>query len=513
MIKKQTLTILLCGGVFVLLLLAWLILPDLLAEEEVTEEPPTLLPGEVLSADNSIYLFPYIQRADIDRVEVHNEYGTFAFCRDEDDSFYIEGKETSSYDSTLFSTFIVSAGMTRSLRRIDDALDLHEYGLAPEDDPAYYILTTVSGQEHKVYIGDMLPTEGGYYCRYEGRDAVYVLDTTVGESFLNPVYYFLSPLLGPPMSTSDVYSVDDLTILRDGEIFLWLDTLAPAENGTDKTDDPKYTYEFVEPANYTPNLQQYSTLLDSLISLSGSQVVAAGDDLTDDPAAFLEENYGIRFDKEGLSDAYFVLSLTFEGDPYYIYFSEPDEEGDLYAFSSLYWHVVELNISSASFLTWELIDYIDPPLFSDYLYNVETIEIEGQLPEEDGTLTVDAVFHIDADSKNQTVNSVRVGDSEAFDDDEMKNFRQFYTVLLLLRLQDYADRTDIESMTYLATMRVTRKGGEPIEYVFYGYNTRRCYYTVNGEGEFYVPRDHVEKLLRDTDRLLNGLPVDATARS
>jgi hypothetical protein len=32
-------------------------------------------------------------------------------------------------------------------------------------------------------------------------------------------------------------------------------------------------------------------------------------------------------------------------------------------------------------------------------------------------------------------------------------------------------------------------------------------------GEFYVLRDNVEKLLRDTDRMVNGLPIDSDAKT
>lgn len=512
MIKKQTLTILICGGLFLALLVAWLVLPGLLAVETPEEEPPILLDGEVLGPDNSIYMFPYVQRADIDSIEVHNEHGTFTFYRDEDDAFYIKGKELTPFSTDLFSSLVVNAGMTRSLRRIEGEVDLHEYGLAPEDEPAYYILTTVSGQTHTVYIGDAIPTEGGYYCRYEGRDAVYILDSSIGTTFLCDDSYYMSPLLGYPLTTSDANAVDDFKIVKNGELLIHLNLLTPAENGSDKTDEPKYSREFIVPQSYDPDLQAYSQLLDGLIALVGSEVVAAGEELTDDPTAFLRENYGISFAKDDIADAYFILSYRVNEEESFIYFSEPDEEGYVYAFSSLYWHVVKLHKDAAFFLDWELIDYIDPPLFTDYIYNVETIEIEGTLGTDGEELTVDAVFHLDGDPVNEVLNSVRFGDSESYDADTLKNFRQLYNVILLLRLQDYADHTDLSRMTYMATLRITRIGGEPIEYVFYAYNTRRCYYTVDGVGEFYVSRDHVEKMLRDTDRLLNGLPVDANGR-
>lgn len=81
--------------------------------------------------------------------------------------------------------------------------------------------------------------------------------------------------------------------------------------------------------------------------------------------------------------------------------------------------------------------------------------------------------------------------------------------MLGIRLQDYSDTTDTDAMTPLAEMIIELDSGETLEYKFYTYSTRRCFYTINGKGEFYVLRDNVEKLLRDTDRMINGLPINS----
>ena len=55
--------------------------------------------------------------------------------------------------------------------------------------------------------------------------------------------------------------------------------------------------------------------------------------------------------------------------------------------------------------------------------------------------------------------------------------------------------------------------GLVFEYKFYPYSTRRCYFTINGEGEFYVLRDSVEKAISDTVKMLNGEIVDSWAKN
>ena len=50
--------------------------------------------------------------------------------------------------------------------------------------------------------------------------------------------------------------------------------------------------------------------------------------------------------------------------------------------------------------------------------------------------------------------------------------------------------------------------GSVLEYKYYSYSSRRCYVTVNGEGEFYVNKKDVFKMLCDANRAAHGLTVD-----
>ena len=47
-----------------------------------------------------------------------------------------------------------------------------------------------------------------------------------------------------------------------------------------------------------------------------------------------------------------------------------------------------------------------------------------------------------------------------------------------------------------------------MEYKFYSYSSRRCYVTINGEGEFYVNKKDVYKMLTDANRAAYGHTVD-----
>ncbi|MBQ9086779.1 MAG: hypothetical protein IJY47_06290 [Clostridia bacterium] len=202
--------------------------------------------NEVVGINSRILLFPHIEKKNILSIEVHNQEGSFTFCRynpetdqiDKSGDFIIKGSALTTYDQELFAKMYVSAGYTLSLMKLENPIkdengEFTEYGLAPEMrvdeegneylyEPAYYILTDVNGNRYKVLIGDQLVTEGGYYTQYVDlstgnevkRDAVYVADTTTGTTLLAPIEDYVTPLLSYPMEMNNFFDVENFTISK-----------------------------------------------------------------------------------------------------------------------------------------------------------------------------------------------------------------------------------------------------------------------------------------------------------
>ena len=61
----------------------------------------------------------------------------------------------------------------------------------------------------------------------------------------------------------------------------------------------------------------------------------------------------------------------------------------------------------------------------------------------------------------------------------------------------------------LLTFRFTTLNGETTEFKFYQYTTRRAFVTVNGIGEFYCYVDLMEKIISDTEKVLDGMDIDS----
>ena len=505
--NRRLVTVIVAAVLVVILIpVYFLAIKPMLDEPAAEDEIPELLPGEVLGVNNRVMMFEQVERADIQRVEVHNDKGGFTFYRGSDNNFYIEGMETAPFDAEKFSSFVVSTGYTLSMLRLDfedKNDDLSVYGLSDEDDYAWYTLTKVNGTTHTVRVGHAIPTGAGYYCMYEGRDAIYVLDSTIGATVRCSVLTYITPMLAYPVSSSSYLKTDNIWIMKDGEMFVAIDMKTGDELPTGTTSLAKF--DLLLPEGYELNLSTYSTLISYMENFVGSETVYCSTEWQDKEKTMLKETYGIDLDAP-----YFAFHYTTDNIETLIVFSEPDRNGDMFAFSPLYGIVAKINLSAAPFVKWEHIQYVSKSLYSVNINDVSRIEIKGRIENGDEKLDVDAFFTLEGEGESIVIKEN--GKAKAYDADAVKNFRQLYKVILWMQLIDEAEMTDIEAMKPLATMKVTLDNGEELTYAFYIYSTRRCFYTVNGVGEFSVYRDSVEKLLRDTDRMVKGLPIDSDSK-
>lgn len=175
----------------------------------------------------------------IKSLEVHNEYGSYTFERNKNMEFVIKGSEGAPYNKESFAQLAVGCGYTLATRRLENPaklangeIDFAEYGLAAQKrvktekdengneieveynyEPAWYVITTMTGESHKVIIGDKTVTGTGYYARYEGRDTIYVLGTSGFDGYmLNSVESYITPTIVYPMRSVDYFNVRDFMI-------------------------------------------------------------------------------------------------------------------------------------------------------------------------------------------------------------------------------------------------------------------------------------------------------------
>lgn len=492
MIKKQKKLIIIFAVAAVLLTCAYFFVIMPLVAKWTTKQVdiPELLPGEVLGSNNRILIFEHVEKAAIQEIEVHNSNGVYAIYRDVDDQFYVRDNKGAPYDLTALSSLVVSAGYTLSMTRVaTDCTDWVQYGLDESSNPAWYKLITIDGTVHTVYIGALIPTGAGYYCRYIDRNAVYVLDASLKTTLLAPLTDLITPILAYPLAQKDYFTVRDFYIMHGDEVKLWVDYIATGV----VTDKPNTTtYEMKVPANYIPS-SNYETVLQTFIKFNGTKTLEIGPTNEVMPDTILA--------KYGLVKPAWTIHYKYSDIDNYIFISEKNKDGTYYAYSLLFNLVAVVDGKTLDFLNWDLIKYVDNSLFMLNINDIAKIDVESK--------DLNTSFALVGEG---TTIQVTPSDRQNYlDETDLKNFRQLYKTYLSIKLEDYTDSKATDEL--LLTLRFTTDAGKIYEYKFYPYSTRRCYYTVNGQGEFYVLRDIVDKAVSDTKKVLAGEIVDSWAKN
>lgn len=515
MVKKQKIMIVSFACVaLVMTLLYFIVLAPMVAKKQEPESviPETLVDGEVYDSDGaSILIFPHTEKKNIKSIEVHNSFGSFVCMRaEEENTFYIEEHMQVPFATETLTQLVVDAGYPTIIRRLTtECEDWSVYGLAEEDNPAYYTLTNLEGETHTVYIGDRAPTEGAFYCRYKDRDCVYVVSSEIEYTLLSPVTSLLSPLLGYPIPQNEVAMVDEFIMLKNGKPFVSIN-YKPIEGD----EMALSAYEMIYPANYIVNDDNYaSILLSSFTTLQGYSVVAAGGP---DGLLRADEEQMAKYGFYDLQNVPYEIYYTYGDINTIISFTESGMDGYYFAYSYLYDTIVLIEAATVPYLEWDMLEYIDSNLFSCYIADIDYIKVEGNLEYKKQTYHVDEKIRyrqvaVGTSTKLQCT-ALSTGRVFTGNDPNQNPMQEFYGTVLTLKIQGYMkdEGVDIpELQDPYATLTIVKLNGETTVYKFYKYSSERCYYTVNGEGEFYTLRREVDKLMIDAVRGVNGLKVES----
>ncbi len=494
MIKRQGILILSLSVLFIIMLVAYIaVIKPMTAEDEETDAPPPETDaGEALTYGDYFLMFPQVERKNIQSIEVHNEHGTYKFVRDgeAESDFAIDGYENLAYDEELFSKLVIAAGYSMAPEKVTEnptEQELIDYGFAGEGvTPPHYILTTTDGQSHKVIIGKKIISGGAYYAMYEGRKTVYIIDVGIEDTLLKPIETMVSPLLTAGIETTDYYRINNFSIKRGGEDFLICRNLTKEELADmETTAIAKSIATF--PAEYNLSMY-YDTTLQTLCYYTGESVVALG--LDDETLA-----------KYGLNNPAYTISYEYGGARITLNASEKTDDGYYYVSTSLFRIVVKVPAADFEFLEWNLMHWIDEAIFSCNITFVNNIKLESP-----GFNETFRLNHFPTEDPNLVV----IGD-ECGQIDDVKNFREFYKTLLLTAYEGEVPEEEdpVKDENLILTFTVTTNGGNVTEYCFYRYSTRRALVTVNGNGQFYVLVDAVQKIISDAERVAEGGEVNA----
>lgn len=519
MIKKNIVLLVVLAVLVATTIFGIVVMGMLLSEDNDTPDAvPETQEGESIGMLGKYEIHEPLPRADIQKILIHNSLGEYAFVRDKSGNFVIEGMEDLPYNEKYFSALISIVGNPLALEKVSsDSKGYKEYGIADSD--VYWEVTSTAGKVYRMTVGHMIHTGGGYYVAYAERDAVYVLGgdistalgleekgTSLDLTVLKPVEFYVTPVLIAGIDTNDFYTMDKLTLFRDGEMFMSTRIVDKSEQiNPDAIVENMLTF----PAEYQVNGDIFYQVLQKIAGLTGTSTVKAG--ITEDA----------DFDKYGLAEPKHMLSFYYKDEFYTIIISEKQEDGSYFASSTFNpTIVVKLDTDSIGFVDEPLMYWISPNPFNYSITSVEKISVMGKNSAFDfylrhgvdenkkATLVVDAANPLTDEHKT-------IAES-----DKVWDFRSAYRTALYSRIEDDAPLTkeQIKELTSDESKRVltfeyTLTSGTTRTLEFWQYSTRRTLLTINGEGQYYVYLDRADKIIGDFEKVWRGETVDSHAKN
>ncbi len=241
-------------------------------------------------------------------------------------------------------------------------------------------------------------------------------------------------------------------------------------------------YEYIaEGMNYSfLDMSNFNNFVQIIASLEGERVVACGfadnGDATSLDTALLAEY--------GLAEPDKHFSFEYEGIVTDIYVSKPNEAGKYYLYSVFTGElngetvnattdvIVEVSTETASWLAWDIVEYLDHSLFSIYIVDITDMEI-----------TVDGVTHefdLILDSEGKLGDVKYKGESY-----DVKSFKYLYQSIIGIYMQDAYTPSETDEPVEFFRVKIHTETNSP-EVVFYRVSSSRCYFTIDGQGSYYA---------------------------
>ena len=153
MLKRSTLIVV---GIFII----FVVVAVLILRYQANTGEETGLPIE------SSYLID-IGESEIIAMEIQNSDGSKVIVkRDTDGNWILEDPPNQVADESRIDTVVSQAGTMRTISKLELEVDLADLGLNQPD--KWIVLTLSNGEQKTAFIGDVTPTNNGYYAYSSG---------------------------------------------------------------------------------------------------------------------------------------------------------------------------------------------------------------------------------------------------------------------------------------------------------------------------------------------------------
>ncbi len=225
--KKAIIAILI--AIAVLLTLYFAVVVPLVNREEPKAPPLEVDEGEDLLY-NTRLVYENLKREDILSIRIKNSETEFSFVRDNPKSkqssfmLSIDGVSYTrcDYNDEKISELVVAVGTVYAREKLFQGeiteQTYAEFGLRAEDNPAIVEVTSFDGNVYTLYVGSATVTDGSYYLRLAGREAVYVSQTeSIGVCANSKPKDYVNPTLTSAFVNYGYYYTQDFTVYQRSE--------------------------------------------------------------------------------------------------------------------------------------------------------------------------------------------------------------------------------------------------------------------------------------------------------
>lgn len=406
-------------------------------------------------------------RDNIAEIQIANQHGEFSLVKT-DTSWKVSPYEQVPVDSTACWDLASKLQTITPARLVNEKPDdLALYGLS---EPALALnIRLVDGTAQKVYVGNKLADESGYYIRLEGSDTVWLHSMVTFDPAMQNFYYFLNKTI-----TAGADEMQDTPITRvefcGPETNFEPIVIERLSEGFKDGAFNAINYRMVSPKQRYFMYASESQYLVPLTGLTAEQVAIVGltDEILEKSGLTKDKAYTATFVRDGerhtisvgvTSGEYCAVRYDNEDWIYAVKASSlPWAHGNYYTFASIYPYAPQLkDVETITIVSGD---------------RTHTIGVSGT-SEEDYSLKVD-------------------GNDVSYD-----NFKNFYRILNHYYGTDPA--VDVELGEKLMTITwESRNASEPDRVVnFYSVSGRRMAIEINGEIDFLCKTTYIDRVLSD----------------
>ncbi len=552
----------------------------------ITYTPPTLAPGEYFSTlQGTLSIYNHSTIKDLKSLQVFpgKDASPYLFSKNASGDLVLEGYEGLSLNSNTFSMLEYYACNPLTQKRITDGTQtntvtykngtkisnapLAQYGLSQEDNPAWYQATFEDGSSHKVYLGYQTPLQDGYYCRYEGRNEIYVLPAAYGVFFESKEYYVAPTVIRTNADSSMPY-LDRFTISNFGKTFVDLKYSA-VSGSVDGTLSLRFTAD--GEYDYLGNKSLMNEIFTSFSHLQGDRVLKliptdwseeerilkmpalleeyglsqkadqnpfvvvygfdgiSKEDMEDAGIEGVEDDLAgmlvpVMFSKKSNNNTYNVLAIVvgtvMEGD---------QPKGVLYE------QIVEISANDVPWLEYSSVSYVQQELYSNTITELGSISFVGNYLDTNGNKqTVDETFtlahreitSVNAQGKTETKDVYSVLGQKSglrIEEGNTTNFAMLYTVFMhnpryFASLTDAQKATIDKTQDFMATITVTEvtkqqdgtyQEKQTLSFTYYRYSSTLAVVSLDGGKTlgYAVSFSAINEIIENAARVVAGEKV------